>query len=467
MSRAPRGAPRAATERSWITPRNLLIAGAAVNALALVLAMALGDRLVPLRVGLILTGLALALVGVNRRLRAWGEDVEERAATAAYLALGSFVALLALVACDEAWDSFRLVLAVFLGVGLVGAVLVLLPLLVRRGVILALVAIHFAGILTAVFSVTPPNGVPCWTSGALWTYIYRPYLQFMYLNNAYHFYSPEPGPATQLWFRVSYEVGLTDQSFASLRAAGVPEAVLEKLKDKKFDTRQEFSDELKKVLDKGELEQFHDLLLTQATPEPRWVQFPRRDDYASKISYYRYLAMTESTVTGRVGYPNGFFDIDGPLVRRYHAREKIPYHPALQSDTREFAAPDLSQYREPSDLSAKKYIASYARHVANDPQYRRPEAPDRPVARVKVYRVLHTILSAADMARGVHPEEPYTLVPVYMGEFDREGHLMDPQDPLLYWVVPILQVPDKSGQPVLKDYVAVHAGDPKSVIGDK
>ena len=27
----------------------------------------------------------------------------------------------------------------------------------------------------------------------------------MYLNNAYHFYAPEPGPASYLWFRMYYE----------------------------------------------------------------------------------------------------------------------------------------------------------------------------------------------------------------------------------------------------------------------
>ena len=27
----------------------------------------------------------------------------------------------------------------------------------------------------------------------------------MYLNNAYHFYAPEPGPASFLWFRMIFE----------------------------------------------------------------------------------------------------------------------------------------------------------------------------------------------------------------------------------------------------------------------
>src|SRR5262249_39246795 len=38
-------------------------------------------------------------------------------------------------------------------------------------------------------------------------YVYRPYLEFMYLNNAYHFYAPEPGDPTMMWFYVKYEDG--------------------------------------------------------------------------------------------------------------------------------------------------------------------------------------------------------------------------------------------------------------------
>jgi len=65
---------------------------------------------------------------------------------------------------------------------------------------------------------------------------------------------------------------------------------------------------------------------------------------------------------------------------------------------------DLSQYREPRDLDAKRYVASYARHVARDPKYRSPESPDTPVKSVKVYRVLHMLLNATEMGAGFNPE---------------------------------------------------------------
>jgi hypothetical protein len=398
MAFNPFGTAAARPAGPWLTTRNLMIAAAVVTGLAVLLAMALGDRLVPLRVVLILAGLALALSAVNHRLRNFAEALDERGTTAAYLAVGSFVVLLAFLASDEAWDTFRLVLGVFVGVGLAGALLVLLPRTPRRAVIVALVLFHFGGILTAVFSVPPPNGVVCWTTSALWTYVYRPYLQFTYLNNAYHFYSPEPGPATHLWFCVRYE-------------------------DPKL--------------------------------EPRWVDVPRRQDYPSRLLYQRATAMTESTTYGRYGVysPEEMFGPKGKLVQRSLKRDLIPYHPELQVDKTSWLA-DLSQYREPNEITSKKYLASYARHVARDPKYRSPDSPDTPVKSVKVYRVLHAILTAQEMALGVNPEEPSKLLPVYMGEFDSDGTLLDPGDPLIYWVVPIIRGPDGK----INDYVAVHAG---------
>src|SRR5262249_9611707 len=43
-----------------------------------------------------------------------------------------------------------------------------------------------------------------WIITQIWTRIYRPYLEFMYLNNAYHFYAPEPGPASYVWARAIF-----------------------------------------------------------------------------------------------------------------------------------------------------------------------------------------------------------------------------------------------------------------------
>src|SRR5262249_59202889 len=85
--------------------------------------------------------------------------------------------------------------------------LVLLPTGIRKVVIVLLVLVHFGGILTAVTSVPPPPSPPPWLTNQAWTRFYRNYLQFMYLNNAYHFYSPEPGPPTLVWFHLTYSDG--------------------------------------------------------------------------------------------------------------------------------------------------------------------------------------------------------------------------------------------------------------------
>jgi hypothetical protein len=108
------------------------------------------------------------------------------------------------------WDSIRLFLAVLAAVAVAGAALVLLPSPGRRLVISLYVLYHFGGILTAVMSAPPQP----WIFQQLWARLYRPYLQFMYLNNAYHFYAPEPGPSCFLWFRVEYQNDAGDTRYS-------------------------------------------------------------------------------------------------------------------------------------------------------------------------------------------------------------------------------------------------------------
>jgi hypothetical protein len=86
---------------------------------------------------------------------------------------------------------------------------------------------------------------------------------------------PNPHLASSLALaRLLYTPGfkLTDRSLTSLRAEGVPEAVLRKLDtrklntlmDKEFDTEEDLLKELAKVLDKKELERFQKLVLKHA-----------------------------------------------------------------------------------------------------------------------------------------------------------------------------------------------------------
>src|SRR5215813_9575618 len=185
-----------------------IFGGAALAAgLALLLCYRAPTFLVPLRVVLIVGSLIAGGVAVWWRLSSEQEDrFKDRIWSAILVACGAGLIFASRYAMDEEWDSLRMALGVFTIVALVGAAIVLLPRVGRRIVASLLLLVHFGGILTAVTAVAPHNGSPPpWLPTTLWTLVYRPYLQFAYLNNAYHFYSPDPGPPTLVWFRVEFE----------------------------------------------------------------------------------------------------------------------------------------------------------------------------------------------------------------------------------------------------------------------
>jgi hypothetical protein len=105
------------------------------------------------------------------------------------------------------WDSLQRLGLVLAAVAVVGAILILLPLVLRKIAFVCILSFHFAGIMSAVTSVDPPGTHAPWISTYMWVKVFRPYLHFLYMNNAYHFYSPEPGPATLVWYRIDYSDG--------------------------------------------------------------------------------------------------------------------------------------------------------------------------------------------------------------------------------------------------------------------
>ena len=106
------------------------------------------------------------------------------------------------------WDSFRLLFAVLACVAAAGAALAAATPAWRAGVVSAVILFHFTGIFLAT---TSPQPSP-WLTDQTFARVYFPYLQFVYLRNAYHFYSPDPGPASVLAFLLKTETGTDPQT---------------------------------------------------------------------------------------------------------------------------------------------------------------------------------------------------------------------------------------------------------------
>src|SRR6516165_4064187 len=372
------------------------------------------------------TGVIVLLI-VATGLVAAGVAVVIQPRSSIVLGLAAVVAFVAsMVGNESEWDSGRLVLRVLCAVAAVSAIVVFFSPRVRRAVFSVIILLHFGGILTAVSS--PSNS---WLAYNVWVYLYKPYLQFMYLNNAYHFYAPEPGPTPLLWFCIEYEPNA--DGTRNLRWVKVP---------------------------------YLDMDFDRLRPDetPLWPN----------LEYTRRLSLAESTNYQAEPWIN-FNDL---FALRQAAGEQlgIPFHSDVY--------PHL-QYREPND-GAKINIQSYARHVAST--FRHQTKPELEVTGVKVYRAIHNIISAELLNAGVDPRDPALYHPFYMGEFDKNGKMKRysrplqtfkvilsslpelgtiDRDPFLYWIIPIERPPRRRDQDFktwlkeskITNYVKKHAGD--------
>jgi hypothetical protein len=336
---------------------------------------------------LVAAGLIAAAAAVQMRLRAAGDGLDQRVESAGLVAAGAFAALLAFFGLGQ-WDSGRLFFGALVAVGLVGSVLVLLPVGARRLVLSLLVVLHFGGILTAVTAIPPAGQQAPWLPIQTWMHFYRPYLQSLYLINAYHFYSPEPGPANLLWFCVHYEDGTL-----------------------------------------------------------RWLKLPNRDESLTPMQYQRLLALTESTNDTKPGLPPSEAEwqmmkpndpnrpprsLDSLVYRRKMAGAN--FDPPIPFP----AWPLEMQYREPTPY-AKQMLSSYARYVIHSlPHELDPNVRARSV---KIYRVTHRLIAPAELAQGISPLDPRYFWAYFQGEFDPDGKLLDPEEPFLYWVLPMANLP--------------------------
>lgn len=310
--------------------------------------------------------------------------------------------LLAAAACGlavfgfpTAWDSAWRLSMVFGVVALLAAGLVMLSWKHRVIAFSVLIFIHFGGILAAVLGPQPQ----AWLAGQAWIRLYRPYLQFMYLNNAYQFYSPDPGPAILVWACVKYK---TDE-------------------------------------DKIHRE---------------WYRFPRRPEQLRDplaMTYYRRLSLTEQV--NPAGQNPSALDWE-EIDQRRKMRNDVPLNtPSL----------DALAYRPPAFELQERVIPEYVRFIA-----REMEKPDMTIESIKFYRIEHRIVAPMEFGNGLSPYDPTTYLPYFFGEFTPQGELIDSEEPLLYWLIPIIRrqtgtfgASDQYGTPSsdsLDDHLSQHAG---------
>lgn len=326
-------------------------------------------------------------------------------------AFGAVAALLAWGGLPAHWDSFRFLCWALFGVAAAGVACCVLPPDWRLGVASAITVFHFTGIFMATTAPSTGNLPAPWLTVQAFSRVYNPYLQFIYQRNAYHFYSPDPGPASILAFLLKTETG-TD-------AKGV----------KQYKTE--------------------------------WVVVPKRPDDIRDplgLTYYRRLSLTEQLARGTPGVlVADQFEKKEMMVRREAKRGAIPYHP--------FDALGM-QYKLPNPDVARFLIPSYASHVIME---REPTKELAAKTTVKVYRLEHQTMMIdrfeTKMPDGQYqdPYHPSTYRPYFLGEYDARGELVNPQEELLYWMVPIIPyiaAPNDQTNPFKKnyiDYMSVHA----------
>ena len=329
-------------------------------------------------------------------------------------------------------DTLRFFLAVLALAIAFGVSLLTAPVGVRYAVLSIFAVLHFLGIITATLA-TPPTP---WLATQVWHRLAHPYLEFMYLNNAYHFYSPEPGATTHFWLCVYYDTGKKDE-------AGDPIA------------------------------------------DGVWVKIPEVDEqgrnrYPVALEYQRMLSLNENIVTPDIAPSLYIIDdkgqiLPGPLLkdrllnsttgaqwrgtvigRDTEPTVEVPMVPGL--------APD-AQYQKPSAASMR-LMESYLRYAARK---KHPEHPEWPVLSVRAYRAMHTIPAWYVFKNGGDPNDPSTFRPIFNGTFDpkypekinnpKAPLLFNPNERLLNWMLPSLRgQPEHPDSPVFCWYL-LHAGE--------
>jgi hypothetical protein len=434
-----------------------------------------------------------AAVQSFRRLRQ-GDPLTQREEGAALLLLAAvacFAATRALLDPQDvfAMETMRLFLSVLTLVALAAAPLVLVPQDLRRKVVSFLVLLHFTGAIVITLVVVHPP----WALRQLADRIFRPYLQFIYVTNAYHFYAPEPGPNNYMWYRInfidkdgnetgqwlkvpeldeetaqhSYPTSLTYVRHMCLMDHAGPSVSAPAFFDANFTPLDFYRNRLLRtpgIVYMSQAKTFGpspknaaDSVENNTPPDGK----PASDSLKAKTA----PAGDDRNAASK--------SAQGELGEAVPTNTKlmIPFHPQFTHEL---------QYRRPA-AQAEALLRSYSRHVLSKAELtssgklvfkswfgRSEQASDRwKVKSVKIYYVTHAILSPEVYRLGVdEPWDPHTYRGYFVGEFDGDGNMIDTQDPFLYWMLPVIRETQERDS-IYHDYIRRHAGDANWVRNDK
>lgn len=351
--------------------------------------------------GAVITGYALSLQAAQPRY---------------WLYAAAFGLIAGLIALPPHWDSIRFMFRVLAGVALLGAVFVALNFTWRVRLASALIAFHFCGIFLATTSPATQAGTPpYWITEQLFNKIFMHYLQFVYLRNAYHFYSPEPGPASIVAFLIKTKAG-------------------------------------KEIINGEERDRY----------ERRWVVIPRRPQDVKDplgVSYFRRLSITEQVAApGSPVVTSESSEIYQRRMMAFYEEPRGPGRVVEQLIPLNPYEPMESQYRMPSLITYRYLLPSYAQHIIHE-EVDRDKMED---TTVMIYQLVHRTMNVQEARAGVAPFAPGAYRAFYLGEYNVHGELVNPRDPMLYWHVPVYarqpgyftdENPEK-----FEDYLSRHAG---------
>lgn len=208
----------------------------------------------------------------------------------------------------------------------------------------------------------------------------------------------------------------------------------------------------------------------------RWLWLPCRQEYLTGLEYHRQQKLIDSVNRFYTQPQAALVGLDALAQRRAEAGMK--YNPPIPVGDTE---PSF-QYREPIPR-ARRLLGALARHAALT--CRDPADPSRAVTGVKLYRVVHRLLTPQEFREGLEPFDLTTYLAYFQGEYNAEGELKPEcfhlsfdgttqtvkihQDPFLYWLIPITRETPDGAHPrdrMLRDgpiqnFVSLHAGDLK------